>query len=89
VRSDRGSTGGVAGDAGRSVQDGAAPVKPGDLLNWFGTVLDGLELASASICGHSYGAWLALSYALQAPARVDKLALIDPTAVLQVSAPAT
>jgi pimeloyl-ACP methyl ester carboxylesterase len=69
----------LIGDAGRSVQDGTAPARPEDLLSWFGTVLDGLELASTSLCGHSYGSWLALSYALQTPERVDKLALIDPT----------
>jgi pimeloyl-ACP methyl ester carboxylesterase len=69
----------LIGDAGRSVQDGTALAKPEDLLSWFGTVLDGLELASASLCGHSYGARLALSYALQTPERVDRLALIDPT----------
>ena len=29
--------------------------------------------------GHSYGAWLALTYTLRNPDRVDRLALIDPT----------
>lgn len=70
----------LIGDAGRSVHDGTALTEPADLLRWFSTVLDGLEITSADLCGHSYGSWLALSYALSNPGRVDRLALIDPTA---------
>jgi pimeloyl-ACP methyl ester carboxylesterase len=43
-------------------------------------VVDGLGVDSVALCGHSYGAWIALSYALRArPGRVRKLVLIDPT----------
>ncbi|WP_235614658.1 alpha/beta fold hydrolase [Streptomyces ambofaciens] len=31
--------------------------------------------------GHSYGAWLAVKYALHAPQRVSRLVLLDPTQV--------
>jgi len=43
------------------------------------SLCSGLGLASAALCGHSYGAWLALGYALHAPERVRALALLDPT----------
>ncbi|MEV4611139.1 alpha/beta fold hydrolase [Kitasatospora sp. NPDC049258] len=67
------------GEPGRSVADGRTPATPADLLEWLGTVLDGLGLGRTHLCGHSYGAWIALTYALHAPARVNRLALLDPT----------
>jgi pimeloyl-ACP methyl ester carboxylesterase len=36
-------------------------------------------MASQRVCGHSYGGWIALTYALHAPHRVSRLALLDPT----------
>jgi pimeloyl-ACP methyl ester carboxylesterase len=33
---------------------------------------------SADLCGHSYGGWLALRYALHSPQRARRLALLDP-----------
>jgi pimeloyl-ACP methyl ester carboxylesterase len=33
----------------------------------------------AAVIGHSDGAWIGLSYALHAPHRVRRLALLDPT----------
>ena len=38
-------------------------------MSWLDDVLDQLGLNAAAFCGHSYGSWLALSYALHAPAR--------------------
>lgn len=69
----------IIGDAGRSVHDGKPIKAPGDLMDWLDTVLRGLDLESTDICGHSYGAWLALSYAVHAPGHVRRLALLDPT----------
>ncbi len=69
----------VMGDFGRSVNDGAPLRGAGDLMAWLDAVLDGLGLAEARWCGHSYGAAIALRYALGAPHRVSRLALLDPT----------
>jgi pimeloyl-ACP methyl ester carboxylesterase len=67
------------GDAGRSVNDGRPVDSLAAYLDWLDGLFSGLELDSASLCGHSYGSWLALNYALHAPHRVRKLALLDPT----------
>ncbi|KOG37080.1 alpha/beta fold hydrolase [Streptomyces resistomycificus] len=67
------------GEAGRS-RPGDRPVRSvDDLLDWLDGVLDGLGLRSTDLCGHSYGAWIALTCALRTPNRVRKLALLDPT----------
>lgn len=50
-----------------------------DLTAWLDAVLDGLNIASPALCGHSYGAWIALHHALHAPDRVSELILVDPT----------
>ena len=50
-----------------------------DLADWLDQVLDWLGVQRATLAGHSYGAWLALRYALHAPARVSRLVLLDPS----------
>ncbi|OKK08240.1 carboxylesterase [Streptomyces sp. CB03234] len=69
------------GDPGRSVAGpGDRPVRTvADLMAWLDAVLDGLGLDSAAVCGHSYGAWTGLHYALRSPRRVTRLVLLDPT----------
>jgi pimeloyl-ACP methyl ester carboxylesterase len=69
----------MIGGAGRSVHDGAPTGTPADLLDWLDAVLDALGVDIGYFCGHSYGGWLALNYALHAPQRVRRLALLDPT----------
>jgi pimeloyl-ACP methyl ester carboxylesterase len=69
----------VIGGPGRSVHDGREIRTPADLMTWLDTVFDGLGVDRAALAGHSYGAWMALSCALHAPRRVDRLALLDPT----------
>lgn len=69
----------LIGDPGRSIHDGAPLGDLPGLLGWLDAVLDRLGIAEADFCGHSYGAWIALRYALHAPARVGRLALLDPT----------
>ncbi|MFF3741107.1 alpha/beta fold hydrolase [Streptomyces sp. NPDC002566] len=71
----------LAGDAGRTERRGAALRNADDMTAWLDALLDGLGLARIHLCGHSYGAWLAARYALHAPQRVDRLALVDPTQI--------
>jgi pimeloyl-ACP methyl ester carboxylesterase len=62
-----------------SVNDGRPVNGRAAFMDWLDGLFNGLELASTSLCGHSYGSWLALNYALHAPHRVRRLALPDPT----------
>ncbi|MFE2045725.1 alpha/beta fold hydrolase [Streptomyces sp. NPDC059477] len=84
--------GGGGGGAGRDIADaggtgrGPASGERGirtvaDLTAWLDALLDGLGVTSGptALGGHSYGAWIALHYALHAPARVNRLFLLDPT----------
>ncbi len=69
----------MIGDAGRSVHDGRAMRTVADLLDWLERVLGRLGVERTNLCGHSYGAWLALTYAVHAPDRVRRLVLLDPS----------
>ncbi|GAA3496266.1 MULTISPECIES: alpha/beta fold hydrolase [Streptomyces] len=71
----------LLGDAGRTERRGTPLKGADDLTAWLDAVLDGLGLTRTHLCGHSYGAWLAARYALHAPRRLDRLALLDPTQV--------
>jgi pimeloyl-ACP methyl ester carboxylesterase len=66
-------------DAGRSTNSGRTPKTPADLHTWLTNTIDGLGIGRATLCGHSYGAWIALTYAIERPDRVERLALVDPT----------
>lgn len=67
------------GDSGRSVDDGEPLVGPASLMCWLDETLDGLGVGTATFVGHSLGAWTSMQYALHAPDRVGRLALLDPT----------
>ncbi|WP_234320998.1 alpha/beta fold hydrolase [Streptomyces katrae] len=75
----------ILGDAGRSVRAGRPLRTTADLMAWLDALLDGLRSPGGSaarlvsLLGHSYGAWIALTYALHAAQRVDRLVLLDPT----------
>lgn len=69
----------LMGDFGRSVHDGAPLRGAADLVAWLDALLDELGLDGAHLCGHSYGAWIALNYARQAPRRLGRLALLEPS----------
>jgi pimeloyl-ACP methyl ester carboxylesterase len=71
----------LMGDAGRTERRGTPLKSADDLTAWLDALLDGLGLDRTHLCGHSYGAWLAVRYALHAPQRIDRLALVDPTQV--------
>lgn len=66
-------------DAGRSTNSGRTPKTPADLHTWLSNTFDGLGIGKAVLCGHSYGAWIALTYAIEHPDRVERLTLLDPT----------
>ncbi|ROO87423.1 pimeloyl-ACP methyl ester carboxylesterase [Actinocorallia herbida] len=70
------------GEPGRSTPGAGRPRTAADLLGWLDTVLTGLGLRRADLCGHSYGGWIALAYALRSPERVRSLVLLDPTQCL-------
>jgi pimeloyl-ACP methyl ester carboxylesterase len=67
------------GDAGMSVPADISIRDRDGYMVWLDELLDNFHLKSAALCGHSYGAWLALNYALHAPTRVASLVLLDPT----------
>ena len=69
----------LVGDAGYSTPGRRTVTTPLDLVEYLDTVLDGLQLTSAELCGHSFGAWIALTYGINRPSRVDRLILLDPT----------
>lgn len=57
--------------------------EPADLVEWLAAVLDGLGLDDVDLAGMSFGAWIALNFAMAAPNRVRRLVLLSPAASLQ------
>jgi pimeloyl-ACP methyl ester carboxylesterase len=49
-----------------------------DYAVWLAATLDGLHLDRVFLGGQSYGAWLALNFAIAAPERVQRLVLLSP-----------
>ncbi|MCC9307425.1 alpha/beta hydrolase [Kitasatospora sp. RB6PN24] len=69
------------GEAGLSRPGQRPPRTVDDLHAWLDGVLDGLSLTAPDLLAHSYGASIAMSYALSRPRRVRRMALLDPTLV--------
>jgi pimeloyl-ACP methyl ester carboxylesterase len=79
----------TVGDPGRSRNTGQPLRTRRDLLDWLAELLTGLETRRADLCGHSFGAWLALAHTLRAPrGTIGRLALLDPTQCFAGFAPA-
>lgn len=69
----------TTGDIGKSAPE--SPVRSrADIAGWLTDVLDGLGIKSAYMAGCSYGGWMTMSFALSAPERVRKIALLGPAA---------
>ena len=67
------------GDAGKSVAEQIIK-KRIDYAEWLRDVLDGLEIESGYLLGHSYGGWLTLNMALVYPDRLKRIVLLAPAA---------
>ena len=68
------------GDLNKSVatqvlHDGA------DVARWLDAVFDALALSDAAVVGLSYGAWIATTYAMARPERIERLAVLSPAGV--------
>jgi pimeloyl-ACP methyl ester carboxylesterase len=69
----------LMGQASKSVPD--QPIRTrAESVEWLSSVLDGLGIDRAYLVGMSQGGWVALNYAIGAPERVKKLALLSPAA---------
>ncbi|CDZ87327.1 alpha/beta fold hydrolase [Rhodococcus ruber] len=66
------------GDVGRSVAHGRPVRDVDDLRSWLDGVAAALGLSSFHLAGHSYGAMVALAYALERPERIRNMVLLDP-----------
>lgn len=67
------------GDHGRSVCTRSL-LNRSDFVDWLSDVFKELRLEKAHVAGMSYGGFLALNLALEAPERVTKLVLLAPAA---------
>lgn len=67
------------GDVGKSLPEGPLSSRA-DIARWLSDVFDGLRIKSAFMAGASYGGCMAMGFALDAPDRVRKIALLGPAA---------
>lgn len=69
----------VLGDTNQSVA--TRPFKErSEMAQWLRELLDALGIRKAIMIGHSYGGWLTLNFAMNAPHRVDRSVLLAPAA---------
>ena len=72
------------GQAGKSIP--SQPIRSAaDYVAWLTATLDALQLDRVDLLGQSFGGWLALKYAIAAPERVQKLALLSAGGFLPIS----
>ena len=76
----------VMGQPSRSIP--AEPIRnPADYVAWLTATLNGLQLDRVSLVGMSFGGWLALRYAVDAPERVQQLVLLSAGGLLPIARP--
>ena len=74
----------VMGQPGKSLP--GEPIRDGsDYVAWLTATLDALGIDRTALVGMSYGGWLALAYAVAAPARVRALVLLSPGGFLPIT----
>jgi pimeloyl-ACP methyl ester carboxylesterase len=67
----------VIGQPSKSIPD--QPLKSRqDCVAWLSGILNALEIESTNLVGASFGGWFTLNYALGAPKRLNKIALLSP-----------
>lgn len=71
----------VMGQPSKSIPEDPIRDVP-DYVTWLTATLDGLGLHRVSLLGMSFGGWLALTYAVAAPERVEALVLLSPGGLL-------
>ena len=72
------------GQPGKSIP--AEPIRSAaDYVAWLTSTLDALHLDRVNLVGQSFGGWLALKYAIAAPERVQKLALLSAGGILPIA----
>lgn len=71
----------ILGDAGKS-DPGLGLQSRADCEAWLAQVMKNLKVQRAHVLGLSQGAWLAITLALAAPERVERLVLVSPAASL-------
>jgi pimeloyl-ACP methyl ester carboxylesterase len=70
---------------GHGRSDGAPLASVGAIADWLAAVLDALALPSAAMVGHSLGSLAVLEAAARHPERVERIALLAPSAPMPVS----
>jgi pimeloyl-ACP methyl ester carboxylesterase len=72
------------GQPGKSIP--GEPIRhTADYVAWLTATLDALHVARVLLVGMSFGGWLALTYAVAAPERVQKLVLLSPGGLLPIA----
>lgn len=69
----------IMGDMNQSVPSRAFANRR-EMAEWLCELLDALGVERTVVVGHSYGGWLSLNLALNAPERVERMVLLAPAA---------
>lgn len=74
----------IMGQPGKSIPD--EPIRGwADYVVWLSATLDALNLNRISLAGVSFGGWLALTYTVAAPERIQRLVLLSPGGLLPIA----